>query len=69
MKNDDLYNLCFSCLIDGCGEHQPITEEEAEYTLRCWKEEGCDLPELDGVSAKEFADIWNQVFYQLHFQA
>lgn len=69
MKHTDLMNLCFSCLIDGCGEHKPIALEEAAYTLRCWREEGAELAEeTEGVTAQEFMDAWNQVFYYLHFQ-
>jgi NAD-dependent dihydropyrimidine dehydrogenase PreA subunit len=34
MNQGDLMNLCFSCLIDGTGEHAPITLEEAAYRAR-----------------------------------
>ncbi len=69
MRHNDLMNLCFSCLIDGCGEHRPITPDEAGYTLRCWREKGNELAEeTEGLTAQEFADAWNEVFYYLHFQ-
>ena len=65
----DLMNLCFSCLIDGCGEHKPITYEEAAHTLQCWRDEGGELAqETAGVNTEEFMDAWNQVFYFLHFR-
>ncbi len=69
MNDGDLMNLCFSCLIDGTGEHKPITREEAEYTLKCWQEEGNELAEeTEDLTAERFMDAWNQVFYYLHFQ-
>ena len=67
MDQDDLMNLCFSCLIDGTGEHSPITVEEAVYTLQCWQEEGSELAdETAGLTAEEFMDAWNQVFFILN---
>ena len=64
MDQDDVMNLCFSCLIDGTGVHSPITVEEAAYTLRCWKEEGSELAdETAGLTAEELLDAWNQVFF------
>ena len=64
MKQGDLMNLCFSCLIDGTGEHAPITLEEAAYTLQCWQEEGGELAEETAdLTAEEFMDAWNHVFY------
>ena len=69
MKHGDLMNLCFSCLINGCGEHKPITLDEAAYTLQCWQDEGSELAEdTKDITAEEFMDAWNQVFYYLHFQ-
>ena len=66
MDQDDLMNLCFSCLIDGTGVHSPITVEEAAYTLQCWKEEGGELAEeIADLTAKAFMDAWNQVFFRL----
>ena len=60
MTNEDLMNLCYSCLIDGTGEHKPITLEEAEYTLQAWKEEGNELEEeTKGLTAYEFMTAWN----------
>ena len=69
MNHGDLMNLCFSCLIDGTGEHAPITLEEAAYTLQCWQEEGNELAEeTKDLTAQEFMDAWNHVFWLLHFQ-
>ena len=69
MEYGDLMNLCYSCLIDGTGEHAPITLDEAAYTLQCWQEEGNELAEeTKDLTAQEFMDAWNQVFYLLHFQ-
>ena len=69
MNQGDLMNLCYSCLIDGTGEHAPITLEEAAYTLQCWKEEGNELAEETAdLTAEEFMDAWNHVFWLLHFQ-
>ena len=69
MKQGDLMNLCYSCLIDGCGEHKPITLEEASYTLHCWQVEGGELAqETADLTAEDFMDTWNHVFYMLHFQ-
>ncbi len=65
MKNVELYNLCFSCLVNS-SEHQPITEEAAADLLDEWQEEGCDLSDLD---AADLCEVWNQVFYQMHFKA
>ena len=69
MKQGDLMNLCYSCLIDGCSEHKPITLEEASYTLQCWQVEDGELAqETADLTAEEFMDAWNHVFYLLHFQ-
>ena len=66
MNHGDLMNLCFSCLIDGAGEHAPITLEEAAYTLRCWQEEVGELAEETAdLTAETFMDAWNQVFFKL----
>ena len=67
MEDKELMNLCFSCLIDDCGEQKPITREEAEYTLRCWQEEGNELAEeTAGLTADQFMNAWNQVYTYLH---
>ena len=67
MEKSDLMNLCFSCLIDGTSEQRPISLEEAEYTLECWKEEGNELAdETKGLTAEEFMKAWNQVLSYLH---
>ncbi len=66
MEKSELMNLCYSCLIDGCGEHKPITKEEAEYTLNCWQEEGNELSEeTEGLTADEFMKAWNAVYAEL----
>ena len=40
-------------------EPEPITTDEAEYTISCWKEEGHDLPE--GLTPENFAAAWNSL--------
>ena len=62
MKQGDLMNLCFSCLIDGGGEHVPITLDEAAYTLQCWQDEGLAM---DGLTPEAFMMAWNNVLRQL----
>ena len=62
MNQGDLMNLCFSCLIDGTGEHAPITLEDAAYTLQCWKDEGIDY---DGLAPEAFMLAWNEVLEEL----
>ena len=60
-------NLCFSCLIDGCGVHTPITLEEAAYTLQCWKDEASELADDTAeLTAEEFMNAWNRVFWLLN---
>ena len=61
----DVYNLAYSCLIDGCGEHKPITLEEASYTLQCWQTEGSAIMETDGLTPEAFMMAWNEVLQQL----
>ena len=69
MNDSDLMNLCFSCLIDTTGENRSITLEDAEYPLQCWQEEGGELAEETAdLTAEEFMDAWNHVFWLLHFQ-
>lgn len=66
MKKAELMNLCYSCLIDGTGEHKLITLEEAEYTLKCWQDEGNELAEeTKGLTAEEFMGAWNIVYTEL----
>lgn len=66
MEKGELMNLCYSCLIDGCSEHKPITKEEAEYTLKCWQKEGNELAsETADLSADEFMQAWNSVYAEL----
>ena len=63
MKENDLMNLCYSCLIDGTSEHKQITLEEAAYTLHCWKEEGNELAEeIKELTSYELLNAWNRVF-------
>ena len=63
MKQDELMNLCYSCLIDGTEDHAPITLEDASYTLRRWQEEDADLAQdTADLTAEEFMNAWNQVF-------
>ena len=67
MKHDELVNFCYSCLIDGGGEHSPITLEEAEYTLRCWREEENELAnDTADLTAPEFMSAWNSVYREIH---
>lgn len=62
MTHSDLINLCASCLLDGTGEHAPITIEEAAYTLRCWKEEGGELAEdTANLTAEDLVNAWNSI--------
>ena len=66
MERSELMNLCYSCLIDGYGEHGFITVEDAKYTLRCWREEGNELAaEIKDLSADEFMKAWNAVYAEL----
>ena len=62
MTTADIYNLAYSCLIDGTGYHEPITLEEAAYTLQCWKDEGIDY---DGLTPEAFMLAWNEVLEKL----
>ena len=62
MTTADIYNLAYSCLIDGTGYHEPITLEEAAYTLQCWKDEGIDY---DGLAPEAFMLAWNDVLEEL----
>ena len=62
MTTADIYNLAYSCLIDGTGYHEPITLEEAAYTLQCWKDEGIDY---DGLAPEAFMLAWNEVLEEL----
>ena len=41
------------------GERRPITEEEAEYTINAWKEEGIDVPK--SLNPKNFVAYWNYI--------
>lgn len=62
MTTKELENFCFSCLLDGGTETAPITLENAEYTLRCWKEEQNGIAEdVSDLSAAEFMVTWNNV--------
>ena len=61
----DIYNLAYSCLIDGCGEHKLITLEEASYTLQCWQAEGSEIMETDSLTPEAFMMAWNDVLKHL----
>ena len=61
----DVYNLAYSCLIDGTGSHKPITLAEASYTLQCWQEEDSELMAMDGLTPEAFMMAWNDVLKQL----
>jgi len=70
MKREDLLNWCYSCLIDGGGEHEPITLDDAAYTLECWRTEDADVRKaLEGVTPEAFMMAWNDVYYELHANA
>jgi len=66
-RKAELYNLCYSCLIDGSSDDEPMTAEDAEYTLNAWREEGdeelCEI--IEGVSGAELAEIYNDVLEQM----
>ena len=62
MQRGELMNLCYSCLIDGTGEHNPITMEEAEYTIDGWQGDGIDI---DGLTPEALMSAWNEVLAQL----
>ena len=61
----DVWNLAYSCLIDGCSSHEPITLTEAAYTIQCWQEEGCEAAETAGLTPETFMAAWNSVLIQL----
>ena len=67
MTTKELENFCFSCLLDGGTEAEPITLKDAEYTLRCWKEEQNGIAEdVSGLGTSEFMEAWNNVCNYLH---
>lgn len=50
-----LSNLCFSYLMDGGTEKEPITLEDAAETLDCWRAEDPEILEgLKGVTPEQF---------------
>lgn len=60
MTSRDLDNFCFSCLIDGGTEHNPISIEEARYTLECWKEEDSEIAaDIAGLTPACLMRAWN----------
>ena len=65
MTTADIYNLAYSCLIDGTGQHEPITLAEASYTFQCWQAEGSEIMETDGLTPEAFMMAWNEVLQQL----
>ena len=64
----DLYNLCFTCLLDSTNESRPTTEAEAAYNLDCWKKEGDPdiLRIISGLSISDFVAAWNDVYSYLN---
>ena len=65
---DDLYNLCYSCIIDGGNDGEPMSYEDAEITLENWFEEGDEeiVSIIRGVDYRDFAKIYNNVLKQIH---
>lgn len=59
--NSELYNLVYSCLIDGCNESVPMTLEEAEYTISEWKAEGAEFADAEWLTAENLMKAWNTV--------
>ena len=58
MNDTDIVAFVADCLY-GC-DPEPMTVEDAEYTINCWKEEGIeDLPE--GLTAETYAAAWNSL--------
>ena len=50
---------CFvrSILLDGGTLHEPITKEDAAYTMTCWDDDDVECPE--GMTPDLLANIWN----------
>ena len=67
-KKEDLHNLCYSFLIDQCGDAETITEKDARHTMNEWREEGDDeiIEIIEGVTPQYFAKVWNDVYYELN---
>ena len=66
-KYDEVVNLCYSSIISGDYDGSVMTVEDAQYNTDAWREEDEELAEmLDGVSAEEFTEIFNDVRAQLH---
>ena len=67
-QEQELYNFCYSCIIDGCGEDSLMTVEDAEYNLENWIEEGDEeiVSVIRNVDAYDFARIYNKVLKELH---
>ena len=56
-----LSNLCFSCLMDGGTEKEPITLEDAAETLEAWRAEDPEILEgLEDVTPEQFRQAWNE---------
>ena len=63
----EVYNLAYSCLIDGAGEKGAMTPALAEYTIKCWRDEGSnELADTPGLTPEAFAAAWNSVLEQFH---
>lgn len=38
---------------------EPMTEEDANYTIEAWREEGIEFPE--GLDGKTYSELWNEL--------
>lgn len=63
MNHTSIENLCFTCLMDGGGEHKRITVDDARDTLKNWQDEGNDV---SGITPEAFCECWNEVFELLN---
>lgn len=70
MTQNDLANLCFSCLMDGSTDPAPITLDDAAYTLRCWREQGGELAaQTKDLTPEAFMTAWNNTLDMLRGDA
>lgn len=61
--SNDIYNLAYSCIIDGSYDGGQITTKEAQYTIDCWElEKGCSIK---GLNAESFMIAWNTVVNEI----
>ena len=61
----EVWNLAYSGFIDGTSSHDPITLEEAAYTIKCWQEEGSEIADIEGLTPETYMEAWNSVREQL----